>query len=458
MIKYYVLDTSVLLYDPTSLTAFLDSHVVIPETVLDELDRKKNLQTQVGKHARAAIRQLKYLSEKGKELNVDILTGVPCDKHGGTVRFFSEVLEDIPDRLSKENPDHKILSVAVTFKKKHLEDHVYLVTRDTSLELKALIHQVATYDYSGHSTSLYTGYTGYFLEIKPSKTLLAKLYEKQQIRLPKRYCDAIEENGFIIFKNPQNKKRNKKAQDTIVQLKSGTISLCDDRYMLQAHTIKPMNHEQYFALSLLLDPDIDLVTINGQAGSGKTLLALAAGLSQIEVGMPRQFKKIMFARSLTPVGGKDQIGFLRGSLEDKLAPWTMPVIDNIDVIMKSPVDPTTGDKYSLYQYLVKDGSLEIAALQYIRGRTLTDTFLIIDECQNITRNEISSIITRIGQGSKVVLIGDNLQIDAPYLSTNDNALVHVIEAFRGSKLAGHVTLSESVRSELAKEAIERIIK
>jgi len=458
MIKYYILDTSVLLYDPTSLTAFKDSHVVIPETVLDELDRKKTLQTQIGKHARTAIRELKYLSEKGKAANVDILTGVECDKHSGTVRFFSEVLSDIPERLSKENPDHKILSVAVTFKKSNPKDDVYLVTRDTSLELKALIHKVATYDYSGHSTSLYTGYTGFLVDEKPTKAHLAKLYEKRQIRLPKKYQDEVEENGFIVLKTPHGRKKVKKPQDTIVQVKGNKINLCGDRYMIQANEIKPLNHEQYFALSILLDPDIDLVTINGAAGTGKTLLALAAGLSQTELGMPRTFKKIMFARSLTPIGGKDQIGFLRGSLEEKLAPWTMPVIDNINVIMKSPVDPTTGDKYSLYQYYVKDGTLEIAALQYIRGRTLTDTFLIIDECQNITRNEISSIITRIGQRSKVVLLGDNLQIDAPYLSSNDNALVHVIEAFRGSKLAGHVTLTESVRSVLAKEAIERIVK
>ena len=456
MANYYILDTSVLLFDPKSILSFKENHVVVPETVLKELDKKKNLNTVLGKHARESIRILKYHSEKGKKGGSNIIEGVQCDNHKGTIRIFSEDLDDVPKSLNKEDADNKILSVAVTFSKKYNDSKIYLVTKDTSLELKALVHNVDTNDYSQLSKSKYSGYTGVHIDPKPRSSLVAKIYQSDfgSIPIPKKYKDKTYENGFIIMKGSDDKKGK---QDLLMQRKGNKLEICEGRYSLRALRVKPLNHEQYFAMNLLMDPDIHLVTLNGPAGCGKTILGLAAGFCLIddEKGLP--YNKIMFARSLTPLGGRDQIGYLRGSLEEKLAPWILPISDNINFIMHAPTDPTSNNPYNLYQHLVDDGDLEITALQYIRGRSLTNTFLIIDEVQNITKNEIYTIISRIGEGSKIVLLGDNLQVDAPYLSRNDNALVHVIEAFKDSFIAGHVTLTQSVRSELAKEAAERLI-
>ena len=456
MANYYILDTSVLLFDPKSILSFNDNHVVIPETVLKELDRKKDLSNLLGKNARSSIRTLKLYSERGKQAGLSIIDGVPFDNHKGTIRIFSEDLSHVPPSLNKEDADNKILSAAISFKKSNPESKVYLVTKDTSLELKALVHNVDTDDYSRVSKSTYSGYTGVYLDRKPSATVIANMYENEDssIKLIKKYKENSYHNSFVILQNPEDKKPN---HDVLFQRKNNKLQVCNDRYSLRAHRVKPLNHEQYFALKLLMDPDIPLVTLNGPAGTGKTLLTLAAGLFQIDPTTGTSYHKVMFARSLAPLGGREQIGFLKGSLEDKLAPWIMPISDNINHIMHAPTDPTNNNPYDLYRHLVNDGDLEITALQYIRGRSLMNTFLIIDETQNIGKNEIYTIITRIGEGSKVVLLGDNLQVDAPYLSRDDNALVHVIEAFKDSSLAGHITLTESVRSELAKEAVERLI-
>lgn len=456
MPSFYILDTSVILFDPKSITSFKDSHVIIPETVLKELDRKKSLNSVIGKHARESIRLLKALSEKGKEESISIIQGVKCSSHSGTVRIFSEDLRDIPAGLSREEADNIILSAAITIGRQEKGSSVYLVTKDTSLELKAQVHSIATDDYSSHSKSLYSGYTGVIVDEKPHKNTIAKLYEAgvSSVPLPRKYKGLVEENGFIVMKGAG---RGKQGGDVLLQLQDEKLYRCKDRYSLNAYNVSPLNHEQYFALSLLLDPDISLVTLGGPAGTGKTLLSLAAAIYQVEEFGESSYKKVMFARSLTPLGGKEQIGFLKGSLDEKLEPWTKPISDNINHIIKAPTDPSSGEKYDMFHHYVSDGILEVAALQYIRGRSLVDTYLIIDECQNITRNEIYTIISRIGDGSKVVLLGDNLQVDAPYLSPDDNALVHVIEAFKDSKIAGHVTLTESVRSELAKEAAERLM-
>lgn len=448
--EFYILDTSVLLFDPSSLKVFKNKHIVIPETVLKELDKKKTNQGIIGKNARSSIRYLKDLSDSGKKLNKDIINGVPFEGYSGTLRIFSEIISDVPPSLSSSDPDNLILSSAISLSKQYPEANVYLVTKDTSLELKAQVHRIKTDDYSIISKPTYTNYSGTYIDKKCSDIFLSKLYEKGIVKCLKKYEKYLDENSFLIVPGDDNRKA------TIAQYKEGDLVLCKDVRTLQNYRLKPLNNEQYCALNLLNDPNINLVTIRGPAGCGKTIMSLAAGLNQSEPSPASAYDKVMFARSLAPLGGKDQIGYLKGTLEDKLSPWLMPIRDNINFIIKSPIDPTTGRQKDLYEYLIKDGILEISALQYIRGRSLVNTFLIIDECQNITKQEIYTIVSRIGEGSKVVLLGDDIQIDVPYLSRTDNALVHAIQSFKGSKIAGHVDLTTSVRSELAKEAIERL--
>lgn len=452
---FYVLDTSVLLYDPNSLTAYKDSHVVVPKAVLKELDRKKNKPGDVGKNARVAISALTDYLHKSLEEGVNFTEGVECKDHSGTVRVMNETLDDVPESLDKEDADNRILSIALTLRKQYPDSEITLVTKDKALGLIAAVYGVSIDDYSSFSSVRRAdAYHGFIVKTDYDEAIVSQLWESGHAPLPGNY--DLYANSFVVFKNINGE------EDTLARVEGEELILCTtiDRYKTcEASGIKPLNHEQYFVLKLLEDPDIELVTLNGPAGTGKSLLVLASALSQ--VGSGYQYNKIIFARSLAPLGGQDRIGFLKGSLEEKLAPWTQPVIDVLNVLMGKPekddFTKTVGNtSCTPYKYLIESGTLEICALQYIRGRTIVDSFVIIDECQNITKNEIKTIITRLGQNSKIILIGDTNQIDAHYLSKSDNALAHTIEAFKDSPRAGHITLVESVRSALAQEAVERL--
>lgn len=443
---HFVIDTSALLFDPASLTFFPKSHVYIPVSVLQELDGHKDRLDEVGSNARTVNRTLYDLKKVG-----DLNKGVKCPDKDVIVHVVPEELDDIPVSLSKESPDNRILSVCITLlKDEKLKDKVYLITNDLNLGLKAEAYGIKNFAFQPEAKYVKTEYKGY-REIEDAEDLVIDdLYQKKSLSCPKR-LSALE-NEYFIIKNKMSK------QSAMCVHREGKLLLIDND--ISCMGIKPLNSEQMFALDLLLDPDIKLVTLTGLAGSGKTLLSIAAGLHQC-TGMKGEYERMMISRSLVLLSGKDKLGYLKGGIKEKLEPYLLPLKDAIDQVM--------GEDNLAFEYLTgsisdnpdknvnkKQPKIEIEPLQYIRGRSLRNVFFIIDEAQNLTLSEVKTIISRAGEGAKIVLLGDTHQIDNPYLTKHTNGIAQVIERFKESKIAGHISLREGVRSELATEAAERL--
>lgn len=441
----FVVDTSALLFDPSSLTFFSGNTLVIPVSVLEELDKHKDRLDQVGTNGRIVIRKLHELKKLGT-----LSKGVLDPESNVTVRLFEEQLEDMPESLKSDLADNRILSVAMTLlKTKKNAGKVHLITNDSNLGLKAAAFNIHSFEFQPESIYVKTEYPGY-REIEESEDLVINKLYKTKIKAPES-LDA-QENEYFLIKNSAS------GQSILCVNKKGYIQKINND--LKVYDIKPLNYEQRFAMDLLMDPDIKLVTLTGLAGSGKTLLSVAAGLAQC-IEENAIYDRLVISRSLVVLSGKDKLGFLKGSLKEKLDPYLLP--------LKDAVDQVVGEGSGGFEYLtattveepngkVKQTKpkIEIEPLQYIRGRTLRNAFFIIDEAQNLTKQEVKAIISRAGEGSKIILLGDTHQIDNPYLSKTTNGLAQVVEGFKGSRIAGHVSLREGVRSELATEAAERL--
>ncbi|MCM3003186.1 PhoH family protein [Priestia koreensis] len=440
MDKIYVLDTNVLLQDPHSIFSFEKNEVVIPAVVLEEVDSKKRNMDEIGRNARQVSKLIDGLRQSGK-----LHERVPLE-NGGYLRIElnHRSFHELQEIFIEKTNDNRILAVAknLSLEEETKEDgrEVILVSKDVLVRVKAdaigLLAEDFLSDRVVDFNSIYTGY----LEVYISVDLLNQFYEKGELPLLSIANHPFYPHQFLVLKDAFGGSGS--AIGIVDPSTQKVRKLVFDNDHIWG--IKPRNVQQIMAFELLLRNDIQLVTMIGKAGTGKTLLALAAGLMQTEdLGL---FKKLLVARPIVPVG-KD-IGFLPGEKEEKLRPWMQPVYDNLEYLFN------TKKPGELDAILAGMGSIEVEALTYIRGRSIPDQFIIIDEAQNLTKHEVKTILTRVGERSKIILMGDPAQIDHPYLDEYNNGLTYVVEKFKDQKIAGHTRLVKGERSGLAQLAAD----
>jgi len=435
MKKIFVLDTNVLLHDPRAIFSFEDNDVVIPIVVIEELDKFKKGVDEIGRNARQVSRILDEHRLKGK-----LSQGVQLEGGGNLrVELNHQSPESLPSELIATKADNRILATALNLKNDGLP--VILVTKDTNLRIKADALGMTAEDYESDMITLDELYSGE-AELLVDPGAIEEFYTKGELLSaadPKPFP-----NQFVLLKNSANLSQTALARYN--KQKNVLVPIAGTKHGVWG--INAKNKQQQFALDLLLNDDIRLVTLVGKAGTGKTLLALAAGLEKtIEA---RSFQRLVVSRPVFPMG-KD-IGFLPGDIEEKLRPWMQPIRDNLDFLVGSSGGPGRAKGKKDLQSLFDLGMIEVEPLTYIRGRSMPNQYLIVDEAQNLTPHEIKTIITRAGEGTKIVLTGDPYQIDNPYIDSSSNGLTFVVERFKEESIAGHITLVKGERSDLAELA------
>lgn len=441
MKKIYVLDTNVLLQDPNSVLAFEDNEVVIPATVLEEIDSKKRLADEIGRNARYVSRLLDGFRSKGR-----LQEGVALDNGGSIkVELNHKSFSKLQDVFGEMTNDNRILAVALNY---HLEQQdeehprpVILVSKDTLVRIKADVLGIPAEDYLNDRivsySDMYTGCTN--LSVHPS--VIDEFYSYRSLSVKSLNLGyPLNPHEFVILKDEMGTSKSALLKVNEEGKRLEPLFMSNDPIW----GIAARNAQQRMALELLLNDDIPLVTLTGKAGTGKTLLALAAGLMKVED--EHRYKKLLIARPVVPMG-KD-IGYLPGEKEEKLRPWMQPIYDNLEFLFntKKPGD--------IDKILAGIGSLQVEALTYIRGRSIPGQFIIIDEAQNLSKHEVKTIVSRVGEGSKIVLMGDPEQIDHPYLDASSNGLTYVVERFKEESLSGHIMLERGERSKLAQLAAD----
>ncbi len=427
--KTFVIDTNVLLHDPDAITKFKDNDVIIPLAVLEELDGMKRFSDELGKNARHVIRYIDALKlrnagdfHQGVQIENGIMVRILVENKSQEKRAFP---------LPVDRPDHRILLCAFQIQEGGHE--VVLVSKDLVMRVKAEAIGLAAEDYESLKASYAHMYKGYRKVEVPKRDIDTffkdgYLSTTQEDFLPNEYCllNSPEQSSAIAKFNPISKKLEP------------LIKIARDVW-----GILPLNLEQKCALDLLLRDDVKLVTLIGPAGTGKTLMALAAGLRKVfDEG---QYTRILVSRPVIPLG-KD-IGYLPGTKEEKLFHWMQPIYDNLEYLCQSTSGEGNGAETQ--KWIVESKKIEMEAVTYIRGRSLPKMYMIIDEAQNLTPHEVKTIISRAGKGTKVVLTGDATQIDNPYLDKDSNALTYVVGRFKQYPIFGHVFLDRTERSELA---------
>lgn len=429
--KSFVLDTNVLLYDHQSIFSFQEHDVIIPILVLEELDKLKKGTSSVNLEAREAIRVLDSLTESGSPTE-----GIPLGpRHGNLYINVSNERSKLEDVFFEHIPEHRILSLCYNLKAANPDKEVVLVSKDINLRIKAKSLQLVAQDYQTGKTSneLYSGIQT--LENLDSSNL-EKIHSPPYAVEVSSVTDpsSVFPNQYMILRNGS----------------SSAIGVVTNNHEIQkverhkAFGIEPRNVAQIFSLHCLLDQNIKLVTLVGKAGTGKTLLALASAIEQ-----RRYYSQILLARPMVPLANKE-IGYLPGDIQSKVDPYMQPLWDNLSVIRHS-FDPASGEVKKIDEMLSNE-KLVIAPLAFIRGRSLSKVFFIVDEAQNLTPHEVKTIITRAGEGTKIVFTGDIHQIDSPYLDSKSNGLAYLVDRMRGQSLYSHVTLSKGERSGLAELA------
>ncbi|MDH4163047.1 MAG: PhoH family protein [Nitrospirota bacterium] len=437
MKKVFVLDTNVLLHDPKAIFSFDDNDVVIPIVVIEELDKFKKDVNEIGRNARQVSRILDEYRQKGK-----LSQGVPLEGGGSLrVELNHQSPDCLPNELIATKADNRILATALNLKSDNMP--VILVTKDTNLRIKADALGLRAEDFESDTIEINELYPGE-IEMLVEPGSIEEFYGKGE--LAPAGDTKLFPNQFVLIKNNANLSQT--ALTRFSQQRHMLVPITNTKHGVWG--INAKNKQQQFALDLLLNDDIRLVTLVGKAGTGKTLLALAAGLEKtIE---QRTFQRLVVSRPVFPLG-KD-IGFLPGDIEEKLKPWMQPIRDNLDFLMGASTPAVTGrakgkkDLQSLFDL----GMIEVEPLTYIRGRSMPNQYLIVDEAQNLTPHEIKTIITRAGEGTKVVLTGDPYQIDNPYIDSSSNGLSFVVERFKEEAISGHITLMKGERSDLAELA------
>lgn len=421
----YVLDTNILLHDPEAIHDFEDHTIILPIYVLEELDRFKNEQNELGRNARHISRYLDALRSEG-----DLVSGIENDQGGKVVVSLDRKKLD-HFVVDCDATDNKIIGVAL--KEQERNPNTIMVSNDINLRIRASAFGLEA---QGYSTDRIQDD-----QLPTHKNLVLESHEID-LFYSQGYLDEVEEgypNQYAILSDGFKKSalgRYDKKGETIRKL------MCPDAVW----GLSPRNKEQRFAFDALLDDSIKLVVLKGIAGTGKTILALSAALQKVVED--QRYSKILASRPVIPMG-KD-IGFLPGTIEEKMDPWMKPIYDNIDYLMGfTDKEKRNGRNHS---ELIDLGYIEIEALTYIRGRSIPNQFIILDEAQNLSQHEIKTIVTRVGEGTKLILTGDPDQIDSPYLDKTSNGLVHVMDRFKNSGLAASVTLEKGERSDLAREA------
>ncbi len=434
--KTFVLDTNVILHTANALESFDDNQVVLPMAVLEELDTFKTQSSELGQNARQAIRRIDALRLSGS-----LATGVPLP-NGGTLRVLISPETDIAG-LRADTADNQIIRLAC-----HLNaagERVTFVSKDINARVKADALGIRAEDFEREKVNLDELYTG-FSSATVSRETIERIYSGEAVSIPGLagspnlfYTLTAEDDPLCL---------------AIVRMGEDGSMREINHHLASVYNIQARNIEQRMALELLMDPAISLVTLVGQAGTGKTLLAIAAGLDLVL--HQHLYDRILVSRPIIPLG-KD-IGYLPGSKEEKLAHWMEPIFDNLAYLLRDPQpgtpqpvsrkgrSPSVKDRI---QQLLDNDVIELEALTYIRGRSISRQFILIDEAQNLTPHEVKTVVSRAGEGSKIVLTGDPYQIDNPYLDAASNGLIYVAERLKNHALHGHVTLSTSERSDLA---------
>jgi PhoH-like ATPase len=441
--KVYVLDTNVLLHDPRAIFSFEDNEVIIPSIVLEEVDSKKRNMDEVGYNARYFSRLIDQFRKKGK-----LHAGVPLEQ-GGTLRveLNHKAFNKLQTTFFEPTNDNRIIAVAMNLQEeeatKETRRPFILVSKDALVRVKADSLGIEAENFLSdqivHHSRSYLGYREMFV----SKEMIDSFYHDRRLRVASTASllashEVLYPHQYVIFK------------DAMGSPASGIGKVDGDaENILAVHFkdeqiwgLKARNVQQKMALELLLDDRIPLVTMIGKAGTGKTLLSLAAGLFKTED--EQRYQKLLVARPIVPMG-KD-IGYLPGEKEEKLRPWMQPIFDNLEYLFH------TKQQGDLHHILAGMNSIQVEALTYIRGRSIPDQFIIVDEAQNLTRHEVKTILTRVGEGSKIILLGDPEQIDHPYLDESSNGLSFIVEKFKDQSISGHVRLEKGERSSLAQLA------
>jgi len=433
--KHYILDTNVVLHDPQAIFKFDDNVVVLPLTVIEEIDRFKKDQSETGRNARHISRMIDGFRSRGK-----LVEGVGLD-NGGTLKvaiYSQEFMQKLPPELRVDRGDNRILAIAKDLMESLPDGRVTLVSKDINLRIKADTMGLRAEDFQNDKVPVDELYTG-TVEQLVSKEQVDQFYEQGSIDIA---ADFYANQGVTLVDdtNPSHTALGRyiAAQQKIVPLikvpKEGVWG------------IHPRNREQQFAFDLLLNDDVQLVSLVGKAGTGKTLLAIAAGL--LKSADEGTYNRLLISRPVFPMGR--DLGFLPGDIEEKLAPWMQPIFDNVELLLSSHDEG--GKRKRGYRELIDLGLMEIEPLTYIRGRSIPKQYLIVDEAQNLTPHEIKTIISRAGEGTKIVLTGDPYQIDNPYVDSASNGLSFSVERLKGQELVGHVTLTKGERSALAEVA------
>tara|TARA_A100000172_G_scaffold45117_1_gene27824 strand:- start:2251 stop:3582 length:1332 start_codon:yes stop_codon:yes gene_type:complete len=433
--KNYILDTSVYLTDAEAILKFDNHDIFMPLKVLEEIDKHKKRQDSVGVNARKIIRILDELRQTG-----NLHKGVRIGKGKGLIRAISyEILKDstvLPPDLDLSVPDHVIIATAMAVDKDSRRK-TCLVSRDINMRVICDSIGLAAEDYTTErvvhsSDELYSGLATHLVDDQ----VIDRFYDDEDVYIEE---DEIEEklypNEYVLMVSNANDKKTciGRFDSHFQPIKKILHSKIPD------WKISARNKEQAFAIDLLMDPSVKVVSLVGRAGSGKTLCAIAAGLQQTIGLRENLYDRLIVSRPVQPLG-KD-IGFLPGTMEEKMMPWLMPIQDNLQFLVG-------GNKNTL-QMFMDNGKIEIEALTYIRGRSIANAFIIIDESQNLTSHEIKTIMTRVGEGTKIVLTGDIEQIDNVYVNETSNGLAHAVEKFKEFPIAGHVTFTKGERSEVA---------
>lgn len=435
MKKVFILDTNILLSDPNSIFKFEEHDVVIPISVIEEIDHFKKDQSETGRNAREVSRILDKLRQRGA-----LSTGLPLftDRPDSGLLFvyMGYDMEVLPSLL-KDNTDNHILAIGLTLQKKFGDSRkVLIITKDSNLRIKADAFGIASEDFEADKVDISRFYHG-IRHIKVSASVINDFYTDREVKVEEK----LFPNEFVVLEEENDSSQYVCGVfDQALNLVRMIDSVNDSVW-----GIYPRNLEQTFGLYALLDDRIKLVTLTGGAGTGKTLLAIAAGLAKTTD--EDRYQKLLVARPIFALG-KD-IGFLPGDLDEKLNPWMQPIYDSLDHLLSGGVPSRQKRMSKSYQELIDQGMLAVEPLTYIRGRSLPNAFFVVDESQNLTPHEIKTILTRAGEGTKVVLTGDPYQIDNPYIDSTNNGLTYVVERFKDSPIAAHVTFQQGERSELA---------
>ncbi|NHN30905.1 PhoH family protein [Paenibacillus agricola] len=441
MKKIFVLDTNVLLQDPNAIYAFEDNEVVIPATVLEEIDTKKRNADELGRNARQISRMLDGLRTQGR-----LFEGIPLPSGGKLkVELNHRSFAKLQETFAESSNDNRILAVALNY---HMEEQekaeprpVAIVSKDMLVRIKADVLGLTAQDYlTDRIVNMPDMYTGY-LTILAHPAVIDEFYTYRTLNVSSlNLAYPLHPHEFVILKDEMGTSKSALLKLNADGKKLEPLFLSNDPIW----GIGARNAQQRMALELLLNDDIPIVTLTGKAGTGKTLLTLAAGLMKVED--ERKYKKLLIARPVVPMG-KD-IGYLPGEKDEKLRPWMQPIYDNLEFLFdtKKPGD--------IEKILAGLGSIQVEALTYIRGRSIPGQFIIIDEAQNLSKHEIKTIVSRVGENSKIVLLGDPDQIDHPYLDASSNGLTYVVERFKDQNISGHITLERGERSHLAQLAAD----